>query len=67
MNKAEPIYEYLPGWKCDVSEVSEYDKLPSEAKNYIDFIEKNLNLPITLISNGPKRNQILYRKSKLID
>lgn len=67
LNKAEPIYEYLPGWKCDISGISEFDSLPSEAKNYIDFIENKLNLPITLISNGPKRNQILYRKSKLIN
>lgn len=64
LNKAEPIYKYLPGWKCDISHIKEYEKLPIETKNYIDFIEKELNLPITLVSNGPKREQILYRRSK---
>lgn len=67
LNTAEPIYEYLPGWKCDISDITEYEKLPTEAKNYVDFIEKQLNLPITLISNGPKREQILYRNSALLD
>lgn len=67
LDKAEPVYEYLPGWKCDISEIAEYEKLPIEAKNYVDYIEKQINVPITLISNGPNRKQILYRKSKIIN
>ncbi|MDE5995381.1 MAG: adenylosuccinate synthetase, partial [Eubacterium sp.] len=65
LDKAEPIYEYLKGWKCDISDITEYEKLPIEAKDYVDFIEKQLNLPVTLVSNGPKREQVLYRNSKL--
>lgn len=64
LNEAKPIYEYLPGWKCDISKISAYENLPSEAKNYIDYIEEKIKCPITLVSNGPKREQILYRKSK---
>lgn len=67
LDKAEPIYEYLPGWECDISKITEYDDLPVEAKEYIKFIEKQLNLPVTLISNGPKREQILERKSEIIN
>lgn len=66
LNKAEPIYEYLQGWKCDISKISVYEELPIEAKNYIDYIEEKIKCPITLVSNGPRREQILYRKPKLI-
>ncbi len=62
---AEPVYEYLPGWKCDISNITEYHNLPSQAKNYIEFIEQKLQLPITMISNGPKREQIIHRTAKI--
>ena len=60
-----PVYEYLDGWKCDISKISDYVSLPEKAKAYVDFIEKQLGVPVTMISNGPERNQILYRKTKL--
>ncbi|MBQ9767228.1 MAG: adenylosuccinate synthase [Lachnospiraceae bacterium] len=65
--KAEPVYEYLEGWKCDISDISEYENLPEAAKNYADFIERQLGVPVTMISNGPKRDQIMYRKSLLVN
>lgn len=65
LNNAEPVYEYLEGWQCDISEIKEYEDLPEKAKDYIDFIEKQLNLPISLVSNGPEREQILKRMPKL--
>lgn len=63
--QAEPVYTYLDGWKCDISAISSYDNLPEEAKCYVDFVETQLNLPITMVSIGPERNQILFRTSTL--
>lgn len=60
--KAKPVYEVLPGWNCDISGITEYDELPENCKKYITFIEKELEVPITMISNGPKRSDIIYRK-----
>lgn len=61
LNSAEPVYEYLDGWKCDISDISDYNDLPQAAKEYVDFIEMHIGIPINLISNGPNRNQIIYR------
>ncbi len=60
--KAKPVYEVLPGWNCDICGITEYDKLPENCRKYIEFIEKELEVPITMISNGPKRSDIIYRK-----
>lgn len=61
LNKAKPIYKTLPGWKCDIKGITEYDKLPVEAKNYVEFIEKSIGVPITIVSTGPKREQVIRR------
>lgn len=58
---AKPVYETLPGWKCDISGIREYDKLPENCRKYIEFIEKKIGYPITMISNGPAREDIIYR------
>ena len=50
-----------PGWKCDSSGITEYDKLPKEAKDYIDYVEKLIDCPITMISTGPDRADMIYR------
>lgn len=60
--KAKPVYEVLPGWNCDICGITEYDKLPENCRKYIEFIEKELEVPITMVSNGPKRSDIIYRK-----
>lgn len=65
LDSALPVYEYLDGWSCDISKASDYESLPKAAKSYVDFIEKRVGVPVTMISNGPKRSQILYRKSML--
>lgn len=65
LSKAAPVYEHLDGWKCDISNIADYKDLPENAKKYVDFIEKQLRVPVTMISNGAKRNQIIYRKSAL--
>ncbi|MBP3339935.1 MAG: adenylosuccinate synthase [Lachnospiraceae bacterium] len=59
--KAKPVYEVLPGWKEDVSEIREYDKLPENCRKYIEFIEKEIGVKITMVSNGPRREDIIYR------
>lgn len=59
--KAKPVYEVLPGWKEEIRGIKEYDLLPENCKNYIEFVEKELGVPITMISNGPGRDEIIYR------
>ena len=59
--KAKPVYETLPGWNCDIRGITEYDKLPENCRRYIEFIEKEIEYPITMISNGPGRDDIIYR------
>lgn len=61
LNAAEPVYEYLDGWKCDISDIGDYSMLPKNARAYVEFIEKKIGVPITMISTGPKREQIIYR------
>ena len=61
LERAKPILKKLPGWKCDISGIKEYEKLPENCRNYIEFIEKEIGFPITMVSNGPKRTDIIYR------
>lgn len=63
--KAKPVYEKLPGWKCDIRGIKKYEDLPEKCRNYIEFIEEKIGFPITIISNGPGRDDIIYRESKL--
>ena len=62
---AKPVYQVLPGWKCDISGIRDYDALPENCRNYIEFIEEQIGYPITMVSNGPAREDIIYRKSVL--
>ncbi len=61
LKKAKPVYEYLPGWKQDIRGIKSYNDLPKDCRNYIEFIEKELQVPITLVSNGPGRDEIIRR------
>ncbi len=63
--KAKPVYTTLPGWNCDVRGCTNYAELPENAKAYIDFLEQELDTPVTLVSTGPKREEITNRESKL--
>ncbi len=58
---AKPVYETLPGWKCDISNIKNYSDLPEECKNYIKFAEEYIGIPIKILSNGPSRDNIIYR------
>ncbi len=62
LNKAKPVYTTLPGWKCETRGITKYEDLPENCRKYIEFIEKELETPITMVSNGPGRDEIIYRK-----
>ena len=61
LEKAKPVLEVLPGWKSDIRGIKNYDELPENCRKYIEFVEKQIGFPITMISNGPGRNDIIYR------
>ena len=61
LKKAKPVDEVLPGWKEEIRGITEYDKLPENCRKYIEFIEKELGVPIKMVSNGPGRHEIIYR------
>ena len=65
LKDAKPVYKTLPGWKEDITGIREYDKLPENCRKYIEFIENEIGYPITMVSNGPSREDIIYRKSAL--
>lgn len=62
LSKAKPVYEVLPGWKCDIRGIKKYEDLPENCRKYIEFVEKHIGCPITMVSNGPGRDDIIYRK-----
>lgn len=61
LEKAKPVLEVLPGWKTDIRGIKKYEELPENCRRYIEFIEEEIGYPITMISNGPGRNDIIYR------
>lgn len=61
LEKAKPVLEVLPGWKCEIRGIKEYDELPENCRKYIEFVEEKIGYPITIISNGPGRDDIIYR------
>ena len=63
LKKAKPVYEVLPGWKTDIRGIKNYEDLPENCRNYIEFIEKHIGYPITMVSKGPKRTDIIYRNT----
>lgn len=65
LERAKPVLKKLPGWKCDITGIREFEKLPEEARNYVDEIERLIGFPITYVSNGPAREDIIKRTPKL--
>ena len=61
LEKAKPVFKKLPGWKCDLRGIKKYEDLPENCRNYIEFVEKEIGFPITMVSNGPGREDIIYR------
>ncbi len=64
LEKAKPVYKTLPGWKCEIRGIKKYEDLPENCRKYIEFVEKHIGFPITMISNGPGREDIIYRDVK---
>ena len=68
LEKAKPVYEVLPGWKdqcADIRGIRTYEELPENCRRYVEFVEQQIGFPITMISNGPERKDIIYRSSSL--
>ena len=61
LEKAKPVIEKLPGWKCDIRGIRKYEDLPENCRKYIEFVEEKIGYPIPLVSNGPGREDIIYR------
>ena len=64
LEKAKPVLKKLPGWKSDIRGIKKYEDLPENCRNYIEFVEEQIGYPITMISNGPGRNDIIHRNVK---
>ena len=63
LEKAKPVLKKFPGWKCDIRGIRNYEDLPVECRNYIEAIEQEIEAPITMVSNGPGRHEIIHRVS----
>ena len=61
LEKAKPVFKTLPGWKSDIRGIKKYEDLPENCRKYIEFVEEQIGFPITMISNGPGRHDIIYR------
>lgn len=62
LEKAKPVLKKLPGWNCDIRGIKRYEDLPENCRRYVEFVEEQIGYPITMISNGPGRDDIIYRK-----
>lgn len=65
LERAKPVWKTMPGWKTDITGIRQFDMLPQECQDYIQEIEKEIGFPITMISNGPGRDDIIFRTPKL--
>ena len=61
LKKAKPVLEILPGWKCDIRGIKNYDELPENCRKYVEFVEKEIGVKISMVSNGPGRHDIIRR------
>lgn len=62
LSTAKPVLKTLPGWKCEIRGIRRYEDLPENCRNYVEFVEEQIGYPITMISNGPGRDDIIYRE-----
>lgn len=61
LDRAKPVWTKLPGWKCNIRGITDFNKLPKEAQDYVLFIEKEIGVHISIVSTGPKREEIIHR------
>ena len=64
LEKAKPVLKKLPGWRCDIRGIKTYEELPENCRKYIEFVEEQIGFPITMVSNGPGRHDIIFRNVK---
>jgi len=65
LKRAKPIWQTLPGWKCDIRGIRNYEELPKACRDYVEFIESQIGYPVTMVSNGPGREDINLPESAL--
>lgn len=63
-NSLIPNYDEISGWNSNINEIMTYNQFPERLKNYITYIENNVNIPISIVSNGPDRTKTIFRNSK---
>ena len=61
LERAKPVLKVLPGWKTDIRGIKKYEDLPENCRKYIEFVEKELEVPIKIVSNGPSREDIIFK------
>ena len=64
LKRAKPVFKTLPGWDEDIRGIRNYEELPQNCRSYIEFVEEQIGYPITMVSNGPGREDIIYREMK---
>ncbi|MBR4529981.1 MAG: adenylosuccinate synthase [Lachnospiraceae bacterium] len=62
LERCKPVLKVFKGWKCDIRGIRKFEELPQETQDYVNFIEEQIGYPITMVSNGPARDDIIYRK-----
>ena len=62
LERAKPVLKSLPGWKCDIRGIRNYKELPENCRAYVELIESELGFPITIVTNGPKREDVIVRQ-----
>ena len=65
LEECKPHYEYLPAWTEDIQDIRSFDDLPSRAKDFIDFVQSVIKMPVALIGVGPRRDQVIDRRLEL--
>ena len=65
LSRCKPVYKMMPGWKGEIRGIRSFEELPKEARDYVNFMEEQIGYPITMVSNGPARTDIIYRESPL--
>ena len=61
LERCTPVYETLPGWKCDTRGIRNFADMPENARRYVEFLEKQIECPIKMVSNGPRREEMMFR------
>lgn len=65
LERAKPVLKVLDGWKQDIRGIRKFEELPKAAQEYVNFIERAIDTPVTMVSNGPGREDIIFRQPRL--